>query len=80
MADVVVTKSDAGASKPDPDVVVTPVEKLGLSPTQCAMVGDTVYDALACQAAGVVFIGVLSGGTSEAALLEIVSLAAAASE
>jgi phosphoglycolate phosphatase-like HAD superfamily hydrolase len=34
------------------------------------MVGDTVYDALACQAAGVAFIGVLSGGTSEAVLLE----------
>ena len=70
MADVVVTKSDAEASKPAPDVVVAAVEKLGLSPAQCAMVGDTVYDAQACQAAGVVFIGVLSGGNSEAALLE----------
>lgn len=70
MADVVVTKSDAGASKPDPDVVVVAVEKLGLSPAQCAMVGDTIYDAQACQAAGVAFIGVLAGGSSEAALLE----------
>jgi len=70
MADVVVTKSDAGSSKPDPDVVVAAVEKLGLSPAQCAMVGDTIYDAQACQAAGVVFIGVLSGGSSEPALLE----------
>ena len=70
MADVVVTKSDAGSSKPDPDVVVAAVEKLGLSPAQCAMVGDTFYDAQACQAAGVVFIGVLSGGSSEPALLE----------
>ena len=70
MADVVVTKSDAGASKPDPDVVLAAEEKLGLSPAQCAMIGDTVYDAQACQAAGVVFIGVLSGGSSEAALLE----------
>lgn len=71
MADVVVTKSDAGASKPDPDVVEVAVEKLGhLSPAQCAMVGDTIYDAQACQAAGVAFIGVLSGGTSESALVE----------
>ena len=70
MADVVVTKSDAGSSKPDPDVVVAAVDKLGLSPAQCAMVGDTIYDAQACQAAGVVFIGVLSGGSSEPALLE----------
>ena len=70
MADVVVTKSDAGGSKPDPDLVVVAVEKLNLSPAQCAMVGDTIYDAQACQAAGVAFIGVLSGGTSESALLE----------
>jgi HAD superfamily hydrolase (TIGR01509 family) len=70
MADVVVTKSDAGASKPDPDVVVVAVEKLGVSPAQCAMVGDTIYDAQAGQAAGVAFIGVLSGGTGESALLE----------
>ena len=70
LADVGVTKSDAGASKPDPDVVVAAMEKLSLSPAQCAMVGDTVYDAQACQAAGVVFIGVLSGGSSEAVLLE----------
>jgi HAD superfamily hydrolase (TIGR01549 family) len=70
MADVVVTKSDAEASKPAPDVVVAAVEKLGFSPALCAMVGDTVYDGQACQAAGVVFLGVLSGGSSEAALLE----------
>ena len=70
MADVVVTKSDAGASKPDPDLVVVAVEKLNLSPAQCAMVGDTIYDAQACQSAGVAFIGVLSGGTGEPALLE----------
>jgi HAD superfamily hydrolase (TIGR01509 family) len=70
MADVLVTKSDAAASKPDPDVVVVALEKLGLAPTQCAMVGDTIYDAQAAQAAGTVFLGVLSGGSSEAALLE----------
>lgn len=70
LADVVVTKSEADASKPDPDVVVAAVEKLDLSPSQCAMVGDTVYDGWACQAAGVVFFGVTSGGTSEAALIQ----------
>jgi HAD superfamily hydrolase (TIGR01549 family) len=70
MADVVVTKSDAEASKPAPDLVVAAVEKLGFSSAQCAMVGDTVYDAQASQAAGVVFLGLLSGGSSEAALLE----------
>jgi beta-phosphoglucomutase-like phosphatase (HAD superfamily) len=70
LADVVVTKSQAGSSKPDPDVVVVAVEKLALAPPECAMVGETVYDGQACQAAGVIFLGVQSGGTSEKALRE----------
>jgi len=69
-ADVVVTKSSADASKPDPDIVLAAVEKLGLQPSECAMVGDTVYDAQACRAAGIVFLGVLSGGTPALELLE----------
>jgi phosphoglycolate phosphatase-like HAD superfamily hydrolase len=34
------------------------------------MVGDTVYDAQACRGAGVVFLGVSSGGTPADLLLE----------
>jgi len=63
LADVVATKSDAEESKPAPDIVVAAVEKLGLSPAECAMVGDTVFDGQSCASAGVVFLGVLSGGT-----------------
>jgi HAD superfamily hydrolase (TIGR01509 family) len=70
LADVVVTRSDAESSKPAPDLVVAAVEELEVSPAQCAMVGDTIYDGQACQAAGVVFLGVMSGGTSEPALLQ----------
>jgi phosphoglycolate phosphatase-like HAD superfamily hydrolase len=33
------------------------------------MIGDTIYDAQACQGAGVVFLGVESGGTRAATLL-----------
>ena len=69
MVDVVVTKSDADESKPAPDIVVAAVKKLELPASDCAMVGDTVYDAQACQSAGVVFLGVLCGGTAEAELL-----------
>ena len=68
LVDVVVTKSDAPSSKPAPDLVVAAVEELDLAPAECAMVGDTIYDGLACQSVGVVFLGVLSGGTSETAL------------
>jgi HAD superfamily hydrolase (TIGR01509 family) len=70
LADVVVTKSDAEESKPAPDIVVVAVEKLGLSPAECAVVGDTVFDAQACGSAGVVFLGVLSGGTPPEELLD----------
>lgn len=70
LADVVLTKSDAPSSKPAPDLIVAALEELGLPPRECAMVGDTVYDGQACQAAGVAFLGVLSGGSTEAALLE----------
>jgi phosphoglycolate phosphatase-like HAD superfamily hydrolase len=70
LADVLVTKEEAEASKPAPDLVIAAWEKLALTPAECAMVGDTVYDGQACQSAGVVFLGVLSGGTPEAELLE----------
>jgi len=70
LADVVVTKREADASKPSPDLIIAAVEELGLPPLHCALVGDTIYDGRACLAAGVAFLGVLSGGSTEEALLE----------
>jgi HAD superfamily hydrolase (TIGR01549 family) len=70
LADVLVTKDDAGASKPAPDLIIVARQKLGVSPTDCAMVGDTVYDGQACQAAGVVFLGLLSGPSTESELVQ----------
>jgi phosphoglycolate phosphatase-like HAD superfamily hydrolase len=70
LADVLVTKDDAEASKPAPDLIVVAWKKLAVSPIDCAMVGDTVYDGQACQAAGVVFLGVLSGCSTESELLQ----------
>jgi len=70
LADVLVTKEEAEASKPAPDLVIVAWEKLALTPAECALVGDTVYDAQACRGAGVVFMGVSSGGTPAELLLE----------
>src|SRR5918995_3591882 len=42
LANVVVTKSEADASKPSPDLVIAAVEELGLPPLHCALVGDTI--------------------------------------
>ncbi|HEU5039364.1 MAG TPA: HAD family hydrolase [Gemmatimonadales bacterium] len=65
MADELVTKDDAGASKPAPDLVLAAARALGLTPAQCAMIGDTPFDAQACIQAGVVCLGVESGGFGE---------------
>jgi HAD superfamily hydrolase (TIGR01509 family) len=64
----IVTADDAASSKPAPDIVVAAVQKLGLDPSQCVMVGDTPHDAEACLRAGVAFIGLRGGGWSAEAL------------
>ena len=69
LADDLVTADDADESKPAPDLVVAATRKLALSPAQCAMVGDTPYDAEACRLAGVACLGVRSGGNDDATLL-----------
>ena len=70
LADLLVTNDEAESSKPAPDLVIAACEKLQLDPGECAMVGDTIYDAQACQGAGVVFLGLESGGTGAETLLE----------
>ena len=70
LADELVTKDDAEASKPAPDLLLVAIEKLEVSPSRCAMVGDTIYDGQASQAAGITFIAVLSGCSTESDLLE----------
>jgi HAD superfamily hydrolase (TIGR01509 family) len=69
LVDQVVLAEDASSSKPAPDVVVAAVRKLRMSPAQCAMVGDTPYDAASCRTAGVVCLGVTSGGLEASRLL-----------
>jgi HAD superfamily hydrolase (TIGR01509 family) len=76
LADVVVTRTPGEPSKPSPDLVVEAVEQLSMRPGECAMVGDTIYDAQACVAAGVVFLGVLTGPAAESELLDAGAVAA----
>jgi HAD superfamily hydrolase (TIGR01509 family) len=49
--------SDAGRSKPDPDVVEAALDKLGLPASEVVMLGDTPYDI---QAAGKAKVGVIA--------------------
>ncbi len=67
--DVVVNAKDIEESKPAPDVIHVTLQKLGLAPGQCAMIGDTPYDAVACRRAGVTCIGLRTGVHSAGALL-----------
>ncbi|HEX9998292.1 MAG TPA: HAD-IA family hydrolase [Abditibacterium sp.] len=61
LVDLVITAADAKESKPSPDLISATAQKLGLTPAQCAMVGDTIFDARACRAAGVVCFGIETG-------------------
>ena len=69
VVDAIVTCDEVRATKPAPDTVTLAVAKLGLSPAQCAYVGDTPYDAQAAHAAGVVPLALLTGGYPEHTLL-----------
>jgi len=68
LMDEVVTAKDVEQTKPAPDLVSTAVRKLGLAPGQCAMVGDSAWDARSAMSAGVVLLGVTSGGRDVATL------------
>ena len=56
------SSSDADRSKPDPDIVRAAVDKTGVGPASCLMIGDTPYDVAAATRAGVRIIGLRCGG------------------
>jgi len=64
------SSSDAGSGKPAPDILQAALDQSGLAPERVAFVGDAVWDGQAAARAGVVFVGVTCGGTSEAELRE----------
>jgi HAD superfamily hydrolase (TIGR01509 family) len=68
LGETLVNADDIEETKPAPDLVEAAVRKLGLEPAECALVGDTPYDAEAATRAGVACIGVTSGGNSADAL------------
>ncbi|MDT4918423.1 MAG: hypothetical protein QOH89_3123 [Pseudonocardiales bacterium] len=66
--DETTSSSDADEGKPEPDIVVVALEKSGLRAEEVVFVGDAVWDGYATQQAGVAFVGLTCGGTSEADL------------
>ena len=59
---VVVERGDVARAKPEPDLFVECARRLGASHEDCYVVGDAVWDLLAARRAGMLSIGLLSGG------------------
>jgi HAD superfamily hydrolase (TIGR01509 family) len=62
---IVVERGDVDRAKPEPDLFLTCAERLGVSPVDCYVVGDAVWDLLAARRAGMLSVGLLSGGYGE---------------
>jgi HAD superfamily hydrolase (TIGR01509 family) len=68
LADGWTTSADVEATKPDPDLVLAALEKIGSK--DAIMIGDSTWDCRAADAAGISSIAVLTGGFSEEELRE----------
>lgn len=62
---VVVDRGDVARAKPEPDLFLACAERLGVQPADCFVVGDAVWDLLAARRAGMLSVGLLSGGYGE---------------
>jgi N-acetyl-D-muramate 6-phosphate phosphatase len=58
---VIATSQTCRYTKPFPDPVIWAAGQIGISPTDCLMIGDTTVDILAGRAAGAQTVGVLCG-------------------
>ena len=62
---VVVERGDVERAKPEPDLFLACAAQLAVSPEECYVVGDAVWDLLAARRARMLSIGILSGGYGE---------------
>ena len=67
---VVVDRTAVEHAKPEPDLFLACQEQLGVSPGECYVVGDAVWDILAARRAGMLAVGLLSGGYGEQELAQ----------
>ena len=62
---VVVERGDVLRAKPEPDLFLACQQRLGVPPNECYVIGDAVWDLLAARRAGMLSVGLLSGGYGE---------------
>jgi HAD superfamily hydrolase (TIGR01509 family) len=61
-AAIVIDRGNVERAKPEPDLFMAAAENLGQSYGDCYVVGDATWDLLAARRAGMLSVGVLSGG------------------
>ena len=59
---IVIDRGDVLRAKPEPDLFLKAQEDLGVAIRDCYVVGDAVWDLLAARRAGMLSVGMLSGG------------------
>jgi HAD superfamily hydrolase (TIGR01549 family) len=67
---VIVERGSVARAKPEPDLFLACQERLGVGIDDCYVVGDAVWDLLAARRAGMLSVGLLSGGYGEDELSE----------
>jgi HAD superfamily hydrolase (TIGR01509 family) len=70
LADDWTDSSDVEKTKPEPDLLLAALDKVGAEAKDAVMIGDSVWDCRAAERAGVRSVGVLTGGFSEQELTE----------
>lgn len=66
--DIIIGGEDVSRHKPDPEGLLTAMDKLNVTRKQTLYIGDSVVDAETALNAGVDFIGVTTGATTESEL------------
>jgi HAD superfamily hydrolase (TIGR01549 family) len=61
----VVDRGEVMRAKPEPDLFLACQERMGVEIRDCTVVGDAVWDLLAARRAGMLSVGLLSGGYGE---------------
>jgi phosphoglycolate phosphatase-like HAD superfamily hydrolase len=62
---VVIERGDVMRAKPEPDLFLACQERLGVAIGDCYVVGDAVWALLAARRAGMLSVGLLTGGYGE---------------
>jgi HAD superfamily hydrolase (TIGR01549 family) len=62
---IVIERGNVTHAKPEPDLFLACQQRLGIAAADCYVVGDAVWDILAARRAGMLSIGLLSGGYGE---------------